>query len=1119
MKPVEKHLLNEWILQQSEFSKNDLLVSSDHKKTVRFSETIPLQNLSKIISVSQNSIKESGINPLCRTIGALNWEWNNQPVTTPIWLVPCSFKIDKVRELVQFFPDEEAGFLNPFLAKKITEIYGIELVATDPGTVFSTLKESGLEGIDPEVSVVGNFHHHRYTLLKELEELAEGNDFSPCLQQFLSGERSGEHTLQLADESLLPYDTDHRSVFHLFSTENCVVQGPPGTGKSQLLTNIIGKLLTGGHSTVFVSEKRAALEVIRKRLSSCHLEQLSVIATDDLPVRDFITDLKRTWEFLDEYQTQKQNECSTRRELENNLQFMLDILNQPELIGGVSFSTFHQLLAEAGADRPGKENASTESFHFLSNPPSLNEYENTCSLVKKIYAGNLAKSCAILPSSVLQKGSLAGLAKAVEDTKERVVQLEKILPGLSQDSIEQLQYQSVVYQLFQNELAKKYAPLIVPGSKEQKKFLKLHKEYTQLQKQLEGTSSALTDWKIIPSELELEYLGQLSEKNGFLGKLKLKKRWSAVSHLPVSAAQRSIGQLNNYHDLKRQLLSIEEKLTRLGISDFSETDLLKSSLHLFSKEKWDTYNDLTTEKRKLLSESDRKITVLKENLRNSYRLDKYLPVSGQLDRLLNHLPQLMILEKELKHLSQQILDAISASDSFESYCKNILGTHQAIFRSHYPVLSTFDLHYLKEKVEAVLVAEQKENRLAAVKILFQAKKKFEAYNQLLNTPAAKLTTEQKELRQRLKKGKSILIKEFSKTRQYPALRELMKSEARVWIRLLKPVWLTNPVQLAKTFPLEQGIFDACIMDEASQMAAQNGTGALQRSNRAIIAGDDQQMPPTSYFRAGTNEPTSVLQHAAFYLPKVTLTHHYRSRHAPLIAFSNRYFYNDKLVVYPSFPIDHNCITRHFCTNASYINRKNKQEAARVAEVVRKRLATGKTIGIVAFSQEQADAIQKALPSELLEEIQRRIEQDMLFLKPLEKVQGDECEHLIISLGYAPDEDGNFHLRFGPLNTESGRNRLNVLFSRASETIDFVCSIESTALQWSENESIQLLCKWLRNVEQAQEHQAITFPLGLNPVVDSNRLIFKDSYTSLPDALEFLTTYSVLSQRGWTIDFE
>src|SRR5690606_34180168 len=104
------------------------------------------------------------------------------------------------------------------------------------------------------------------------------------------------------------------------------------------------------------------------------------------------------------------------------------------------------------------------------------------------------------------------------------------------------------------------------------------------------------------------------------------------------------------------------------------------------------------------------------------------------------------------------------------------------------------------------------------------------------------------------------------------------------------------------------------------------------------------------------------------LPKVVLTHHYRSRHAPLIAFSNRYFYNDKLVVYPSFPVDHHCITRHFCTGASYIDRKNKKEAAHVAEIIRKRLATGKTIGIVAFSQEQADAIQKALPPELLEEI-------------------------------------------------------------------------------------------------------------------------------------------------------
>lgn len=1116
MKSDEKQLLNEWILQQSEFSKNDLLVTINDAKTAVFSETLPLEQLSKIISISQNSIKESGINPFCQVIGILNWEWNNQAVQSPVWIVPCEFQVDRVREIIHLSPQETSGFLNPFLAKKIAAIYDIKLEETNFEETIDQLKKSGFENIDPGFKAVGNFHHHRYVLLKELQELAGSNRFSPGLKQFLSGEKSTDNSLHLPAGSLLPYDTDHRTVFDLFANENCVVQGPPGTGKSQLLTNIIGKLLISNHSTVFVSEKRAALEVIRKRLSFCNLEQLSVIATDDLSVHDFIQELKKTWEFLDDFTPSEQTGFSTRKEQENNLQFVLDILNQPELIGSVSFSKFKELIS---VFRKGSKEGTffkIENFSILSNPPSLTSYEHTLSLVIKLYNDKLTKSISILPFSVLKEGNLSRLATAIERTKEIVISLEKIHPDLTQNDVEKLQYLSVVYQLFQNELAKKYASIIEPDSKAQKQFLKLYREYNQLLKQLEISSEMLSDWKVIPSELESDYLLQLSESNSFLQKIKLKKRWSKVNYLPVRNAVRSIGQLKNHRAIQKEKIRIEEKLAKIGITDFSEMDLLKASLYLFSKEKWNAYNDLSTEKRKLLNEINSKINILKEDLRINYRLNKNHPVLRQLNELLKQLPQLIIEEKELSNLNQQILDAFSASDVFEDYQKNILGTHQTIFQSHYPALSAFEPGYLKEKVEALIDAEQKENQLVSETILVQTKTAFEEYNKLLNTPSAKLTEEQKTFKQQLKKGKSILIKEFSKTRKHPALRELMHSEAAIWIRLLKPVWLTNPAQLAKTFPLEKELFDVCIMDEASQMPIQNGAGALQRSKRVIIAGDEQQMNPASYFQAGSKEVTSVLQHASFYLPKATLTHHYRSKHAPLIAFSNRYFYDNKLVVYPSFPIDANCIKRHFCSGGKYIDRKNNEEAKRTVEIITQRLKSGKTIGVVTFSQEQTDAIWKALPSELSEEILNRIEQNTLFIKPLEKVQGDECEHLVISLGYAPDENGNFHLRFGPLNTGSGRNRLNVLFSRASETIDFVCSIESPALQWSENESIQLLYKWLRNLEQTQSEQNISFPLGLIPEIDGNRLIFKDSYAVLPDALEFLTTYSVLKRRGWEV---
>ena len=44
------------------------------------------------------------------------------------------------------------------------------------------------------------------------------------------------------------------------------VQGPPGTGKSQTITNIIASALSSGKSVLFLAEKMAALEVVKRRL-------------------------------------------------------------------------------------------------------------------------------------------------------------------------------------------------------------------------------------------------------------------------------------------------------------------------------------------------------------------------------------------------------------------------------------------------------------------------------------------------------------------------------------------------------------------------------------------------------------------------------------------------------------------------------------------------------------------------------------------------------------------------------------------------------------------------------------------------------------------------------------
>jgi DNA replication protein DnaC len=53
--------------------------------------------------------------------------------------------------------------------------------------------------------------------------------------------------------------------------KNLVIQGPPGTGKSQTIANMIANAVYAGKRVLFLSEKQAALKVVKRRLDRAGL--------------------------------------------------------------------------------------------------------------------------------------------------------------------------------------------------------------------------------------------------------------------------------------------------------------------------------------------------------------------------------------------------------------------------------------------------------------------------------------------------------------------------------------------------------------------------------------------------------------------------------------------------------------------------------------------------------------------------------------------------------------------------------------------------------------------------------------------------------------------------------
>jgi superfamily I DNA and/or RNA helicase len=337
----------------------------------------------------------------------------------------------------------------------------------------------------------------------------------------------------------------------------------------------------------------------------------------------------------------------------------------------------------------------------------------------------------------------------------------------------------------------------------------------------------------------------------------------------------------------------------------------------------------------------------------------------------------------------------------------------------------------------------------------------------------------------------------------------MDSPAKKWIQLLKPIWLMNPSRISACFPLEKNLFSFAIFDEASQIPLENSFGALQRSERILIAGDPQQMSPSSYFST-TTESVDLLHQASFYLPSLFLSYHYRSYHPALISFSNKYFYQNRLSTFRDASFKEKPIQFNFIPEGRFDDRTNAIEAKAVVDYISTRLSSTDTLGIVAFSESQLQMIFDLLPMCSKEILQERIDLNQVFFKAVENVQGDECDELIVSFGYGYSEkEGVFAYRFGPINLNTGSKRLNVLFTRARKKITFFASVTYTDFKPSSNESIEILRKWFRKLNEFEDEQ-----------IDPHcKIHVKEILKNHQNILAIKTLVSIYKERQWDLDSE
>ncbi|MBJ7289171.1 DUF3320 domain-containing protein [Williamsia sp.] len=252
----------------------------------------------RIEQASGQAFADRGVWTLYLGLLMLHWVDSNDDgaqVDSPVLLVPVRVVKTGADSPYVLERTEDDITVNPVLKLKLSE-YGVELPEVDPDDVsmqmFVLELEESINGhaswrIDQRM-VLGNFTFQKEAMYQDLlansAEIAEHG----MVQLLALGPEAPSHddygfdelSLDGLDEakppesmfSILDADSSQRRcIISATDGRSFVMDGPPGTGKSQTIANMIAELMAAGKTVLFVSEKAAALDVVRDRLTNAGL--------------------------------------------------------------------------------------------------------------------------------------------------------------------------------------------------------------------------------------------------------------------------------------------------------------------------------------------------------------------------------------------------------------------------------------------------------------------------------------------------------------------------------------------------------------------------------------------------------------------------------------------------------------------------------------------------------------------------------------------------------------------------------------------------------------------------------------------------------------------------------
>lgn len=260
--------------------------------------------ISRISADARLSEQETGLSTLFLAIGFLRWfdgGVTDIPNFAPLLLLPVQIKKQVVQRRATYSlhaiseePEINLSLRELLLRRPPDVPRNLPEFDTDVDDVESYFAkvQQAIEGLKDwrieRYLTLGHFSFGRLVMFSDLDSqnwsmhpvqtdvlgtLMSGNDGGPVNYDRLMF--SPDHNVDDdAVEDLAPLilseadGSQHSAVVDVMSGKNLVIEGPPGTGKSQTITNVIANALFNGRTVLFLAEKQAALEVVKKRLET-----------------------------------------------------------------------------------------------------------------------------------------------------------------------------------------------------------------------------------------------------------------------------------------------------------------------------------------------------------------------------------------------------------------------------------------------------------------------------------------------------------------------------------------------------------------------------------------------------------------------------------------------------------------------------------------------------------------------------------------------------------------------------------------------------------------------------------------------------------------------------------